>query len=46
MRVAKTYGVINVPMTFFVGADGKVVERVAGNGDTADLEAALRRLGA
>jgi cytochrome c biogenesis protein CcmG, thiol:disulfide interchange protein DsbE len=43
-RVAKAFGVVNVPMSFFVGADGKVVERVAGNGDTKDLDAALRRL--
>ena len=43
-RVAKAFGVVNVPMTFLVGADGKVVERVAGNGDTKDLDAALRRL--
>jgi cytochrome c biogenesis protein CcmG/thiol:disulfide interchange protein DsbE len=43
-RVAKTYGVINVPMTFLVGADGKVVERVAGNENTKELEAALARL--
>jgi peroxiredoxin len=43
-RVAKTYGVINVPMTFLVGADGRVVERVAGNENTKELEAALARL--
>jgi peroxiredoxin len=43
-RVAKTYGVIHVPMSFFVGADGKIVDVVAGSGDTKDLEAALRRL--
>jgi peroxiredoxin len=43
-KIAKTFGVVNVPMTFFVGGDGKVVERVAGNGETKDLDAALRRL--
>jgi peroxiredoxin len=45
-RIAKAFGVINVPTTFFVGADGKVVERVAGDGKVKDLEAALRRLSA
>jgi peroxiredoxin len=44
IRVARAFGVLNVPVAFFVGADGKVVERIAGNGDTKDLEAALRRL--
>jgi len=43
-RIAKAFGVINVPTTFFVGADGKVVERVAGEGKVKDLEAALARL--
>jgi len=43
-RIAKAFGVINVPTTFFVGADGKVVERVAGEGKVKDLEAALQRL--
>jgi peroxiredoxin len=43
-RVAKTFGVVGVPVSFFVGADGRVVERVAGNGDTSDLNAALHRL--
>ena len=43
-RIAKAFGVINVPTTFFVGADGKVVERVAGEGKVKDLEAALSRL--
>jgi peroxiredoxin len=43
-RIAKTFGVTNVPVTFFVGADGKVVERVAGTGNTKDLEQALAKL--
>jgi peroxiredoxin len=43
-RIAKAFGVINVPTTFFVGADGTVVERVAGDGKVKDLDAALQRL--
>ncbi|MDQ1519264.1 MAG: cytochrome c biosis protein CcmG, thiol:disulfide interchange protein DsbE [Actinomycetota bacterium] len=43
-KVAKTFGVVSVPVTFFVGGDGRVVERVAGNGSTKDLDAALHRL--
>jgi peroxiredoxin len=42
--VAKAYGVINVPTTFFVDAHGVVRDRVAGNGDTKSLQAALARL--
>jgi cytochrome c biogenesis protein CcmG/thiol:disulfide interchange protein DsbE len=42
--VAKAYGVINVPTTFFVDAHGVVRERVAGNGDTKALSAALSRI--
>jgi cytochrome c biogenesis protein CcmG/thiol:disulfide interchange protein DsbE len=44
IRVAHAYGVVNVPVAFVIGADGKVVRRLAGNGDTKELSAALRSL--
>jgi peroxiredoxin len=42
-RIAKAFGVVNVPTTFFVDAQGIVRDRVAGDGTAQDIQNAFNR---
>ena len=42
--VAASYGVIGLPATFFISADGKVLESSTGEMDRDELREMIRRL--